>query len=185
MNLADALQYFWGAHIVREQSPFGDTFSRMDNVLNLWRVCAQQVGRLAQILVFCIVEIDTTIRIALYDLVLPVSRRFLVCTNLELHLQRQVISFNNGGGIVPSWHGNSCAAPSQTHTLRYCSIYFQLFVSQGFWEGRVRLDLVPIRHRRDVVHERKIGAIVPPAERLDSYTQVALEPHRIGDEPTV
>src|SRR5882724_10121791 len=86
--------------IVREHRRLGIPFPEWTTSLPVASLCAATRAASNQILNFCIVETNTTIRIALYVLGLPVSRRFLgdswyrrflVRISLELRLERQLI----------------------------------------------------------------------------------------------
>jgi len=90
--------------IVREHRRLGIPFPEWTMSLPVASLCAATRAVSNQILDFCIVETNTTIRIALYVLGLPVSRRFLVRISLELRLERQLIwrAVNHAGAMMPS-----------------------------------------------------------------------------------
>ena len=62
---------------------------------------------------------------------------------------------------------------------------FQLIFAGQLRKFLVGLGLIPERRRRDVVLERQVAVVDPPAERLNGYLQVFLKPHRVGNMPAV
>src|SRR5262249_18861190 len=65
------------------------------------------------------------------------------------------------------------------------SRYFEIIAIRQLRKRRVRLRLIPEYRRGDVILERQILSIRPPAERLDRYPQIALEANRIHDVPAI
>ena len=49
----------------------------------------------------------------------------------------------------------------------------------------MRLDLVPVRYRGNIVGERKIRSTFSPPQILDSYAQITIEAHRVSYVPAV
>ena len=49
----------------------------------------------------------------------------------------------------------------------------------------VRLGLIPVGHRGDVVLQRQVRPVVLPTQRLDRHLHVLLEADRVGDVPAI
>ena len=61
----------------------------------------------------------------------------------------------------------------------------QAVLVRQFRELGVRLGLIPVGDRGDIVLERQIPSSRAPAQGLDRYFQVLLEPDRVHDVPAV
>src|SRR5262245_27139891 len=75
-----------------------------------------------------------------------------------------------------SWH---------TRCERDSLLDLELVLRRQLWKRSVRLPLVPVDDRADVVLERKIAVARAPPQSLNRDLQVALEPDRVGDVPAV
>src|SRR5918995_541590 len=62
---------------------------------------------------------------------------------------------------------------------------FQLILGGQCGKRRMRLGLIPVRHRGDIVLQRQVATTRAPAERLDGDTQVLFEADRGDDVPPV
>src|SRR5215218_8784609 len=62
---------------------------------------------------------------------------------------------------------------------------FQLILGRQCGKRRVRLGLIPVRHRGDIVLQRQVATAGAPAERLDGDTKVLFEADRVDDVPPV
>src|SRR5579862_3285094 len=59
------------------------------------------------------------------------------------------------------------------------------FERREFREFSMRLALIPVRYGRDVIGERLIGPVGPPAQSLDSGAQFPMEADWVHDMPAI
>src|SRR3972149_5501103 len=65
------------------------------------------------------------------------------------------------------------------------SSHLQIILIRQLWKRSMRLGLIPVRHRGNVVLKREIPSARSPAKGLDRDLQVLLEPNRVHDMPTI
>ena len=53
------------------------------------------------------------------------------------------------------------------------------------WEGSVGFVLVPVGHRADVISQRLIDSVGPPAQRLHRHPQVLIKADRVHNVPAI